>query len=82
MLLLGRHHLDGDHGRSYAGTLMPQPRRHVRHSKRFLLTPNRARHPLGVSLRTFDQRRSLCPGAAVTGDSEKSRSRSLGDKPS
>src|SRR5271166_859642 len=61
---------------------MPQPGRQVRHSKRFLLTPNRARHPLRVSLRTFDQRRSLWPGAGVTGDSEKSRSRSLGDKPS
>src|SRR5271166_1676205 len=28
---------------------------------RFSLTPNRARRPFGVSLRTFDQRRSLCP---------------------
>jgi hypothetical protein len=27
----------------------------------FLLTPNRARHPLGVLLRTFDQRRFFCP---------------------
>jgi hypothetical protein len=30
-----------------------------------------AGHPLGVLLRTFDQGRSLCPSAAVTGDSEK-----------
>jgi hypothetical protein len=29
---------------------------------RFSLTPELARHPLGVLLRTFDQRRSLCPG--------------------
>src|SRR5262245_50089357 len=28
----------------------------------FSLTPNRARHPLGVLLRTFDQRRSPTPG--------------------
>jgi hypothetical protein len=42
--------------------------------KRFLLTPNSAKHPLDVSLRTFDQRRSLCPRRH-----EKSRSRSLGD---
>jgi hypothetical protein len=50
----------------------------------FSFTPNRARHPLGVLLRTFDQSRSLCPRATqtVTGDSEKSRSRSVGDKPS
>jgi hypothetical protein len=50
----------------------------------FSLTPNRTRHPLGVSLRTFDKGRSLCPPATqtVTGDSEKSHSRSEGDKPS
>jgi hypothetical protein len=49
---------------------------------RFSLTPDSARRPLGASLTTFDQRRRLCPGAVVTGDSEKSRSRSLSDKPS
>src|SRR5208283_1476217 len=33
-----------------------------------------------LSLRTFDQRCYLCPGVAVTGDSEKSRSRSVDDE--
>jgi hypothetical protein len=42
--------------------------------KRFLLTPNSAKHPLVVSLRTFDQRCSLCPWRH-----ENSRSRSSGD---
>jgi hypothetical protein len=28
----------------------------------FLIDANRAKHPLGALLRTFDQRRSLCPG--------------------
>src|SRR6516164_3926614 len=38
----------------------------------------------GVSLRTFHQRRSLLPlgDTAVTGDTEKSRCRSGGDRPS
>jgi hypothetical protein len=37
----------------------------------------------GMLLRTFDQGVPLCPGeTALTGDSEKSRSRSLGDKQS
>ena len=40
---------------------VPRPPTTARRSKRFLLTPNRAKHPLDVSLRAFDQRCSLCP---------------------
>src|SRR6516165_5714851 len=42
------------------------------------MTPESARRPFGVSLRTFDQRRSLLPlgDTAVIGDTEKSRCRS------
>ena len=50
-----RRDLPGSQG---AANCLP---RQVRHSKCFSLTPNRPRHHLGVPLRTFDQRRSLCP---------------------
>jgi hypothetical protein len=30
------------------------------YSQRFLLTRNSAKHPMPISLRTFDQKRSLC----------------------
>jgi hypothetical protein len=47
------------------------------------LTPESAKHPIDVSLRTFGQRFTL-PAATqiVTGNSEKSCSRQLGDKQS
>src|SRR5208337_2815780 len=48
----------------------------------FLLTSNSAKHPIVVSLRTFDQRCSLCPGdMAGYRRPKKPRNRSLGGKP-
>jgi hypothetical protein len=43
------------HGKGTKTTAKPM-------QNRFSLTPESARHPLGVLLRTFDQRRSLCSG--------------------